>query len=104
MRVVLTSAPAQDAERISRTIVEEGLAACVQRQTVTSVYRWKDEVVEEPETVLSIKVASAGVPALTARLHALHPYALPEVLVLPVDLEFSSAAYVEWVRTHSSAP
>ena len=98
MHVVLTSAPEADAVRIARVLVEEGLAACVQRQSVTSVYRWKGETVEEPETVLSIKVAASRVTALTERLDALHPYELPEVLVLPVDSALSSSAYIEWVR------
>jgi periplasmic divalent cation tolerance protein len=103
VRVVLTSAPAADAERISRTIVEEQLAACVQCQAVTSLYRWKGEVVAEPESVLWIKVSAIGVSALTERIQALHPYELPEIIVLPVDAELSSSAYIEWVQKNSSA-
>jgi periplasmic divalent cation tolerance protein len=101
VRVVLTSAPAEHAQRISRTLVEEGLAACIQRHDVTSVYRWKEAIQEDPETVLWIKASSAQIPRLTSRLEELHPYELPEILVLPVDMELSSSAYIAWVQENS---
>jgi len=39
---------------------------------------------------------------MTARLRELHPYDLPEIVVLPVDAERSLAEYVAWVRAESA--
>jgi periplasmic divalent cation tolerance protein len=44
-----------------------------------------------------MKTARARVPALFTRLRQLHPYDVPEFLVLPVV--DGSEAYLEWIRT-----
>ena len=80
---------------LSRTLVEEGLAACVSRGGVRSVYRWQGRTCEEEEVLLLLKTSSEMVEALRARLLALHPYECPEFLVF----EASSAdpRWLEWL-------
>ena len=96
--VVLTTLSAgTEAEPLARTLVEERLAACVNLlPPMTSIYRWQGAVEEERERLLLIKTTRGRLEALRARLGTLHPYELPEFLVLPVD--GGSAAYLEWVR------
>jgi periplasmic divalent cation tolerance protein len=98
--VVLTTIGGDaDAVALARTLVDEGLAACVNvLPPMQSVYRWKDAVQVEVEQQLVIKTTPAGVPALEARLHQLHPYELPEFVVLGAG---ASAAYTEWVKAAS---
>jgi periplasmic divalent cation tolerance protein len=95
--VILTTMP--DTERIDelvRALVDERLAACVNvHAPMTSTYRWKDAVEREPERQLVIKTTRNCVAAVEARLRALHPYELPEFLVLPV--EGGSDAYLRWI-------
>lgn len=100
--VVLTTIGADaDAVALARTLVEEGLAACVNvLPPMQSVYRWQGAVQVEREQQLVIKTAPAKLPALEARLHQLHPYELPEFLVLGAE---GSVAYTAWVAS-SSAP
>jgi periplasmic divalent cation tolerance protein len=50
----------------------------------------------EPERQLVIKAAPANLAALETRLHQLHPYELPEFIVLGAD---ASVAYTAWVRS-----
>lgn len=97
IRLVLTTCPtAELAQAIARTLVEERLAACVNvLAPCRSVYRWQGEVCDDAEVPLLIKTAAACYPALEARLRALHPYELPEVVA--VDLDDGSAAYLDWV-------
>lgn len=102
MNIVLCNAPPERADEIARTLVAEHLAACVNLLPVRSVYRWKDELQQEAEVTLLIKVATERVPALTARIRALHPYELPEILVLHVDAGLSLPEYVAWVRSECS--
>jgi periplasmic divalent cation tolerance protein len=103
VRVLLATAPDADvAARIARTLVEERLAACVNLvPQVRSIYRWQGRVEDESEVLLVIKTRADRVDALAARLRALHPYELPELLVLPV--ESGLAPYLEWVRAEASA-
>jgi periplasmic divalent cation tolerance protein len=62
---------------------------------MTSVYRWKGSVEQDREQQLLIKTTTERLDALESRLRTLHPYELPEFLVLPVA--GGSGAYVEWV-------
>lgn len=99
MRVVLCNTPTEEARPLARALVSGGLAACVNViPAVTSVYGWKGDLVEDSEATLLIKVAASGVDALRAAIVELHPYEVPEVVVLGVDVEVSHKPYVDWVR------
>jgi periplasmic divalent cation tolerance protein len=97
IRIVLTTtANAEEAERLGRTLVEERLAACATLvPAVQSIYRWQGQVESATETLLLLKTASAQLPALEARLLALHSYHTPEFLVLGV--EACSTPYLDWL-------
>jgi periplasmic divalent cation tolerance protein len=85
-----------DAQRIARTLVEERVAACVNIVPgITSIYRWKGAVEQEGEVLLVIKTMAQQVDALKARLLELHPYELPEVVVIPIV--GGHGAYLAWI-------
>jgi periplasmic divalent cation tolerance protein len=102
--VVLTTTPnAEVAERIGRTVVDERLAACANVVSgVTSIFRWKGAVEREAETLMILKTTTAEVDALSARVIALHPYEVPEVIAIPV--ERGHAPYIDWVFSSVGAP
>lgn len=103
LRLLLSTAPPGEAQRLARTLVEEGLAACVNLiPGLRSIYRWKGQVADDPETLLLIKTSSARVKALTERLVALHPYEVPELLSLAPDQGL--AAYLLWVGEQTTKP
>jgi len=85
------------AERIATALVTERLAACVNIvPQVTSVYRWQDKVERNEELLLLIKTASrVNTEVLKDRLLTLHPYDVPEFLLVPV--ESGLGKYVTWV-------
>lgn len=95
--VVLSSVgSAEDAERIARALVDRGLAACVNIVPgVTSVFRWKGRVEAAAERLLVIKTRAQRFEALRQALVALHPYELPEVVVVPI--EGGHAPYLAWL-------
>ena len=85
-----------DAQRIARALVEERVAACVNIVPgITSIYRWKGAVEHEGEVLLVIKTIGERVEQLKARLVQLHPYELPEVVVIPIG--GGHKAYLEWI-------
>ena len=102
--IVMTTYPEADvegADRLARTLVDERLAACVNvHGPMTSTYRWKGNVEYDHERQLIIKTTVARLRELELRLRALHPYELPEFIVLKP--ESASAAYSSWVveETH----
>ncbi|HVC20423.1 MAG TPA: divalent-cation tolerance protein CutA [Vicinamibacterales bacterium] len=96
--LVLTTLPIEaDAEAFAARLVEERLAACVAiHAEMQSVYRWDGRVTRDRERQLVIKTAAARTDALLARLRELHPYDLPERLVIPVAA--GGEDYLRWVR------
>ena len=95
--IVLSTFPAdRDPTPLAQALVEERLAACVNvLPAMQSIYRWEGAIERAAEHQLVIKTALARVEAVKARLTALHPYDVPEILVLPVTT--GGNAYLEWV-------
>jgi len=94
--VLVTAAEAEEAARIGRALVEERLAACANLVgPIRSVYRWAGAVEEAAEHLLLVKARAADVPALDARVRALHGYQVPEVLALGVSA--GSGTYLAWL-------
>jgi periplasmic divalent cation tolerance protein len=90
----------ESAETIATTLVEERLAACVNLvPDLTSLYRWQGELHREPECLLLIKTTAARFEALRARLRALHPYELPEIIGLPIS--HGDPAYLQWLTENT---
>lgn len=105
MVLVLCNCPAAHAARIARAVVHESLAACVNIVPgVRSIYAWDGEICDEEEHTLLIKAPRSLQDDLRARLVALHPYDVPEILALPIDVSASHAPYVAWVRAIAPAP
>jgi len=96
--LVITTLPDQDAaERLARTLVETGLAACVNiGAAVTSIYRWDDRLQRGTELMLTIKTTRARYPALEQAIVDGHPYELPEVIAVPITTGL--ADYLSWIE------
>jgi periplasmic divalent cation tolerance protein len=95
--VAFVTAPTVDAAAgIARALVEERLVACGNViPGLRSIYHWEGKVLDEPEVLLVLKTERRLVAALKERLPALHPYQVPELLVLGV--EDGLPAYLGWI-------
>ena len=81
----------------AQTLVDARLAACVNLLApMESIYRWEGRVDREQERQLLIKTSRDRLAALWDRVRELHPYDVPEFLVLPI-VE-GNQAYLRWVR------
>ena len=77
------------------------MAACVQAiPGVISTYRWQGAVQSDNEVLLLIKTTPARRDALKSRLPALHPYDLPELIV--VDASDGLDRYLCWAETETA--
>jgi periplasmic divalent cation tolerance protein len=103
LRIVLTTVPdLEQGRRIGQALVEEGLAACVQCVPgLESIYVWKGQLQQAAEVQLVIKTLTDRLPELADRLADLHPYELPEFIVLAP--EAAGSAYLAWVRTQTES-
>ncbi|HEX7369763.1 MAG TPA: divalent-cation tolerance protein CutA [Rhodanobacteraceae bacterium] len=91
-----TCPDAETATRIARVLVEERLAACVNRiPGIHSTYRWQGEIRDDAEILLLIKTTRERFDGLRARLAELHPYDVPELIAL--DIGDGLPAYLDWI-------
>ena len=95
--VVMTTLPADaDGPAFGRAILSERLAACVNLLApMESVYRWEGRVEQESERQVIIKTTRDRLNALWDRVRELHPYEVPEFIVLAIA--DGNEAYLKWV-------
>ena len=85
------------AAAVSTALVEERLAACVNRiPGVRSRYRWHEHVETDDEVLLLIKTRAARYPEVETTIQRLHPYENPEIIA--INLAAGASAYLEWIQ------
>ena len=100
--ILCTAPDAASAERIAGVLVDEKLAACVNLVPgLSSTFRWEGKVQREPEVLLLIKTQRARFDAVCARVKALHPYTVPELIALPI--ESSTPDYLAWLIENTTS-
>ncbi len=98
--VLITTSNMDEAAKIGRALVDEGLAACANIvEGVRSIYRWKGEVCDDRECLMVVKTTVANFDAMEKRVRELHSYEVPEVIALPIVK--GSKPYLDWVEENS---
>jgi periplasmic divalent cation tolerance protein len=97
--VVFSAFPSPEvAAEVARTLVTERLCACANLvPAVRSIYAWEGKLCDETETLAIMKTTTERLDALVARLRALHPYEVPEIVAVPVA--GGHADYLAWVSS-----
>ena len=86
---------------ISKTVVEEKLAACSNIiPGLVSVYSWQNEICQDDELLLVIKTANEIFQKLHDRIIDLHPYDVPEIIGMPIEM--GSKPYLDWIHENVS--
>jgi len=74
----------ETARTIARVLVKEKLVACVHIiPKIESIYRWQGKIEETNESVLLAKTSERNVQKTIQKIHSLHPYSVPEIIVFP---------------------
>jgi periplasmic divalent cation tolerance protein len=97
-RLVLVTCPSlPESRKISRSLTQKHLAACVNIHTapLESIYRWKSKIETAREYLLLIKTTTRRLKSLKREVLRLHSYDTPEFLVLPIHS--GSRSYLRWL-------
>lgn len=96
-RMIIVTAPVREAEKLGRKLLQERLIACVSFiPQVKSLFWWKGKMDRADEAILVLKAPAKGIRKLKKRIAELHPYEVPEIVVLRVDDAWKP--YAKWVR------
>ena len=80
--------------------MEKRFAACAQiLDGITSIYWWKKAVQREREVLLLIKTRESLVGEIEKQFESLHPYDVPELIVLPIGR--GSRKYIKWLEENT---
>ncbi len=95
--LIITNFPDhKSASALARELVDTRLAACVNiLPPCTSVYRWQDKTESAEELPVFIKTQQKHYNCVEQIINAMHPYELPEIIVVPVT--DGLPAYLHWI-------
>ncbi len=95
--IVVTTFPGEaSARQCALHLVEQRLVACAQvHPGLTSFYTWQGSIQQDDEVKLTLKTRTDRLVAVQQALRALHPYQVPQFIVLRAE---ASAAYLAWVN------
>lgn len=99
--MALTTAPSIAVGRdLVRKLVAARLVAC---GTIVpgaeSIYRFENRIHEAPEVLVILKTTVGCWPALKETLPRLHPYDVPELIVVPIT--GGHTPYLDWVSAET---
>ncbi len=97
IQLFTTTERRDDAEKISRAVVEKRLAACAQiLGPITSTYWWKEEIEKTEEWLCMMKSRRDLFNELEEVIKSIHPYEVPEIVAAPIVL--GSQSYLGWLE------
>lgn len=99
--IFITCGTREEAERIAETLVRRQLAACGNiLPDITSIFRWKQNIEHEQETLLIVKSKQRLFDRIAEQVRMLHSYETPEIIALPII--DGSPDYLAWLSEETS--
>jgi len=93
---ISTFPDAETANRIAHALIAEKFAACANIiPAVHSIYCWKDKIETAGEVMVFFKTTPDRQAAFQEKLRSLHPYEVPEIVLVSVVTGLSD--YLRWV-------
>jgi len=92
----VTAGSKAEAEKISRALVSEKLAACANIFPINSIYRWKGKIEEGGEHAILFKSHKKNFEKITERVRAIHSYETPCIIEIPITR--GSSDYLDWIQ------
>lgn len=95
--VALTTSLPEAAAEIARSLVDAGLAACVQVvPMIQSFYLWDGAVQNDAESLILIKTDLALRDRLVQHIKTVHDYDVPELVFL--NIQDGLPEYLDWMK------
>ena len=95
--IICTTYPnIKEANFISKYLLEQKLAFCIQKNKITSEYIWEDKLQKEQEIKVEIKTFSNHYKKIKKLIKKYHSYKTPEVIC--IDIKKMDKSYQKWAK------
>lgn len=95
--LLITTATAEEAQRISRVLLEQKKVACVNIvPRVNSLFWWQDKLDSAEESLLIVKTKASLLSEIVSLVKEIHSYDIPELIALPII--GGNQDYLEWIQ------
>ena len=99
--IFITTATTDEAQQISRVLLEQRKAACVNIVPgISSHFWWQDKLDSDQESLLIVKTNSSLLPEIISLVKGMHSYQVPEIIALPIV--GGSQDYLRWMGENLS--
>ena len=94
--ILITCSSADEAEKISSSLLDKKLIACANIVPgIRSLFRWQGEMCSENEVLLILKTTADKFDLILTTVQDQHSYDTPEVIALPIIK--GSEKYLKWI-------
>lgn len=101
--VFVTASSKDQAEKISGSLINKKLAACVNIvEEVSSVFFWDNKIDTAKECLLVIKTKKSLFCKLKREVKLLHSYDTPEIIAIPIIC--GDKKYLDWINESCRQP
>ena len=94
--IITTTNTKENANIITKVLLEEKLVACVQSTVVQSTYHWEEKIIESKEIQLQMKSKRSHFKKVQKSIEHLHNYDVPEIIMVPI--EDANLSYLQWLE------
>jgi len=92
----ITTATAEEAQQISKVLLNQRKAACVNIvPKVSSLFWWQDKLDSAQESLLIVKTKASQLNEIIKLVKELHSHDIPEIIALPIV--GGNQDYLEWI-------
>jgi len=93
----ITTDSASEAQQISKVLLEQKKAACVNIiPNIDSLFWWEGKLDSERENLLVVKTKASLLPEIINLVKKVHSYAVPEIIAMPIV--GGNQDYLEWIE------
>ena len=94
--IFITTADDEEAQLISRVLLEQRKAACISIvPKVSSLFWWQGKILQAEESLLVVKTRAKLLDEIIKLVKEIHSSDVPEIIALPIV--GGSQDYLEWV-------
>ena len=95
--VLVTAKDLEEAEKISESLLDQKLIACVKiTSEVKSIFQWEGKVTSSKEVLMIMKTKQDKFHAIIKTVKQLHSYTTPEIIALPIIS--GDDDYLDWIN------